>query len=126
MIQNNVIIKKSNINKKGVFAARNIKKGDVILKWKPLKILTKQEVNKLAETEKHYVSNYKHGEYILQGEPERYMNHSCNPNSEVQNRSDIAIKNIKKGEEITSDYSFGNLEIHFECHCGSKNCKKFI
>lgn len=121
----NVIVKKSEINKNGVFAAKDFKKGDVVLSWNPLKILTEDEAAKLPDSEKHYVSNYS-DELILQGIPERYVNHSCNPNTKVQGRSDVAIRDIKKGEEITSDYSEGKLQKHFQCKCGEKNCKKNI
>jgi len=57
--------------------------------------------------------------------PERYVNHSCNPNTKVNNFSDIAIRNIEIGEEITSDYSGQGLE-KFKCKYGSEDCKKII
>ena len=57
--------------------------------------------------------------------PERFVNHSCESNTTVKNRSDIAIKNIKKGEEITSNYSSHGIES-FKCKCGSKGCKGII
>ena len=31
----NVIVKKSKINKKGVFAVKDFKKGEIVLKWNP-------------------------------------------------------------------------------------------
>ena len=89
-------------------------------------ILTKQEVGQLSESEKHYVSNYKPGEFLLQQEPERYANHSCDPNTKVEDNADVAIKDIKKGEEITSDYSVANIQKHFACNCGSKKCRGYI
>ncbi len=121
-----VITKKSKINKTGVFATKNFKKGEIVLKWDPKKILTKEEVATLPRSEKHYVSNYKSDEYVLQNTPERYVNHSCNPNTEVIDNCDVAIRDIQKGEEITSDYSKDNDVIHFKCNCGSNNCKKSI
>lgn len=97
-----------------------------MIKWKSKKILTKQELKQLPKSELHYVSNYKPNEFLLQQAPERYVNHSCNPNTKVRNNSDIAINDIKKGEEITSDYSVAKIQQHFTCKCGSKNCKGFI
>ena len=122
----NIIVKKSKISKFGVFAAKNFKKGEIVLKWKPNKILTKKQVDKLPKSEKHYVSSYAPGEYLLQQAPERYVNHSCNPNTEVKNNCDTAIKDIKKGEEITSDYRKDNIIHHFKCLCGSKKCRGVI
>ncbi|PIY97210.1 MAG: hypothetical protein COY66_00760 [Candidatus Kerfeldbacteria bacterium CG_4_10_14_0_8_um_filter_42_10] len=122
----NVIVKESKINQQGVFANKDFKKGEIVLRWKPKKILTKEEAAALPEKEKHYISNYQLSEFILQSPPERYVNHSCDPNTEVINNCDIALRDIKKGEEITSDYGKDNVFIHFECNCGSKNCRKFI
>ena len=59
--------------------------------------------------------------YFLMQIPERYVNHSCNANTFVKNNSDIAIRDIKKGEEITSNYS-DSEPLDFECKCGSENC----
>jgi len=55
--------------------------------------------------------------------PEKYVNHSCNANTRVGNQCDIAIRDIKKGEEITSDYGKEGSFISFKCECGSKNCR---
>lgn len=54
-----IIVKKSKIDKKGVFAGRDFKKGEVVLKWKP-KILSKFKVEKLPIKERHYL--YQDGE----------------------------------------------------------------
>ncbi len=53
-----IVVRKSKINKKGVFASRNFKKGEVILRWNP-KILDKYEIGKLKNNQKHYL--YKTG-----------------------------------------------------------------
>jgi uncharacterized protein len=121
-----VTLTHSSIDKRGVFAARDFKKGETVMAWHPIKILSKEEADNLPENEKHFVSNYRDGEYVLQDEPERYVNHSCDPNTHVIGMADVALKEIKKGDEITSDYSDGGLLQHFECTCGSKNCRKYI
>ena len=41
----------------------------------------------------------------------------------------MAIKDIKKGEELTCDYGFSydeNLQAISRCKCGSKNCCGYI
>ena len=92
-----------------------------------IKKLTKEEVEKLPEDEKHFISHFSSQEYILQQGPDKYVNHSCNPNTTVIKGCDTAIKDIRKGEEITSDYSKDGVQLfHFHCQCGSKNCKKYI
>ncbi|MBI2462749.1 MAG: SET domain-containing protein [Candidatus Spechtbacteria bacterium] len=118
-----VVIKKSKISGKGIFADRDFKKGEVVLEWHP-KILTKSEGDTLRSDDRHYL--YQMGKkYLFMQSPERYVNHSCEPNTRVKNYSDIAIKDIKKGEEITSDYSNGQ-PMGFKCNCGSNICKGFI
>jgi len=115
-----IIVKKSNIDKQGVFALKDFKKGEVVLKWSP-KTLKKSEIDKLPEKDKHYVQ--KSGKkYFLMQAPEKFVNHSCNPNTETKNCCDVTLTDIKKGEEITSDYGKGGA-MSFRCKCGSENCK---
>ena len=56
------------------------------------------------------------------------FNHSCEPNCGFSSSiSLIAIKNIKKGEELVFDYAFNEtLAEPFECNCKSANCRKII
>ena len=62
----------------------------------------------------------------------RLINHSCNPNCEVEGKGlklwIVAIKDIKKGEELSYDYGFGYDEDYkqFVCKCGAKNCVGYI
>lgn len=101
-----VIIKKSKIGQfdKGVFANRDFKKGEIVIRYTNIKPLTKKEFQNLPESEKQFT--HKHwGVICLYLSPARYVNHSPNPNT-VQNlkeRYDVAIRDIKKGEEITTD-----------------------
>lgn len=121
-----IIVKKSKINNKGVFAARDFKKGEVVLKWNP-KILEKSEAEKIKieENLKHYLYKVGKNKYFLMQPPEKFVNHSCGANTQAKNSCDIAVKNIEKGEEITSDYGKGG-SVSFECKCGSKNCRGMI
>lgn len=116
----NIVVKKSRIDKRGVFAARDFKKGEVVLKWHP-KILKKSEVDKLPSNKKHYIDRIGKKYFLMQA-PEKYVNHSCEPNTKAKNNCDIAARSIKKGEEITSNYNKDSL-IPFKCRCGSKKCK---
>ncbi len=119
-----VIVKKSKIDKEGVFAARDFKKGDMVLKWNP-KVIKKSEADKLRASQKYYLYPAGKNKYFLMQPPEKFANHSCEPNTRVKNRGDVAIKNIKKGEEITSDYRKSG-QVSFLCKCGSKNCRRMI
>lgn len=120
-----IIVKKSKIQGKGVFAMRDFKKGEVVLSWKP-KLVKKAEVDTYSANKKNHVMHTK-GRYYLMRSPERYINHSCESNTKVKGMADVAIRDIKKGEEITSQYkkSLGG-GFDFNCKCKSKKCKKLI
>lgn len=90
------------------------------MSWHP-KVLTQDQTDTLPATEKHYL--YPDGDNVLYMQaPERYMNHSCEPNTHVVGKSDVALRDIEPGEEITSDYMDLETE-NFVCHCGSENCR---
>jgi len=126
MKSDNVYVGKSKINGLGVFAAKDFNSGDLVMRWNTSKILTDEEVDKLPKNKQDYL-NCIDGQNIIMQEPERYVNHSCQPNTMTQNLCDIAIKDIHKGEEITEDYAEGlapGLEI--VCNCQKENCRKII
>jgi hypothetical protein len=58
-----------------------------------------------------------------------HYNHSCNPNIGFDiNGNFVIIKNVKKNEELTYDYAFGESNKNFimHCKCNSENCRKII
>ncbi|MDP2671290.1 MAG: SET domain-containing protein-lysine N-methyltransferase [bacterium] len=121
-----VFLEHSNIDGQGVFAARNFHKGEVVLQWDTSHLLTKKEFAQLSDKDQEYVA-FKDGKYVAMQEPERYVNHSCDANTEPREFSDIATRTIQKGEEITSDYSQDMPPgMEMACNCGSKNCKRSI
>lgn len=66
----------------------------------------------------------------------RFVNHSCEPNCEMQKWSVnglsrmalFAMRNIQPGEELTYDYNFSLFNPHEGqvCKCESKNCRGVI
>ena len=130
-------IKKSNIDNKGLYANQNIKDGTKIIEYKG-KIITKKKVeedSKFDNDKAIYLFNL-NKKYDLDGDfkfnTARLINHSCNPNCEVAGTGlkvwVYAIRDIKKGEELSYDYGFGYDEYYkdFPCRCGSKNCVGYI
>ncbi len=98
-----VVIKKGKIFGKGVFAKRSFKKGEVVIKYQ-LKPLTQEEFEKLQKKEKYFTHEH-WGVMYLYSSPERYVNHSSNPTTiqDHKKRCNLALKDIKRGEEITTD-----------------------
>jgi len=123
----NIKIRISPIEGQGVFALRDFLNGEIVIDWsKCSRVLSQQEFLNLSEEEKNYVS-FIDKKYVLFLEPARFVNHSCQANTKALNNGDVAVRNIKKGEEITADYTAENAPgLKFKCNCQSNNCKGWI
>jgi len=112
---------------KGLFAARRFKVGERIVEYTGRRIST-AEADKLSsrylfEIDKDWTIDAAGEENIA-----RYINHSCDPNAE----SDVidghiyisALKEIKKGEEITFDYGEEYYDEFIRPHGCKCNAKK--
>lgn len=60
----------------------------------------------------------------------RFINHSCAPNTYMRVMKDrvefYALRNIRKGEELSCDYGETHHEGTLPCRCGAKNCRGYI
>ena len=57
----------------------------------------------------------------------RFINHSCDPNTFTR-VTDIraefyALRDIRKGEELTVDYEESHHDGKLPCRCGARNCR---
>ncbi|MBW3011806.1 SET domain-containing protein-lysine N-methyltransferase [Candidatus Woesearchaeota archaeon] len=122
---------------KGIFALVDIKKGEHILDITGEVIETENPEEYPGEVREHWAPVGKKGKkfrFITPESPWMYMNHSCECNAGVvNNRKLIACRDIKKGEEVTVDYSTYDLEaltgerqLQMRCQCRSKHCRKII
>ena len=120
-----------------VHAIKNIKEGTRIIDYVG-KIITKKQTEdseKFDNAKPIYLFNL-NKRYDLDGDVSwntaRLINHSCSNNCDYNGTGlklwVVAIKDIKKGEEITCDYGFGYDEDYkqFPCKCNSKNCCGYI
>lgn len=100
---NDLVIGKGSLAGKGVYANRDFKKDEVVVKYN-LKPLTKKEYKTLPKSEKMFTHKHR-GIIHLYSEPERYVNHSLNPNTyqDLVKKCDIALRSMQKGEAITTD-----------------------
>ncbi len=119
-------------NGKAVFANADFKKGEGIIEFKGKLFTYKQLPTPYDEVDDYYVQIDKNLYMGPSGNLDDFFNHSCNPNSGLKIEGKrvilIATKNIKKGEEVTWDYSTTMDEDDWEldCMCKSKNCRKRI
>lgn len=103
MTDKNVYIGKGKLASKGVYAARDFRKDEVV-KYYNLELLSEKSFNLLPESEKIFVHSF-WGKMYLFPEPSRYTNHSPTPNtrSDLIKMCDYAVRPIKKGEMITTN-----------------------
>ncbi|MFM2338441.1 MAG: hypothetical protein RL115_1634 [Bacteroidota bacterium] len=128
-----VKVAKSKIAGKGAYALQNIparKKigdlGGVIITMKEAMQLIKDlKVINCVELDNNLALNASANPNDM-----RFINHSCNPNCYIRvtkNRVEFyALKNIKKGQELSCDYGETHHEGTLPCKCGAKNCRGFI
>lgn len=126
MLDVKTTVGKSKIQGQGLFALEDFKPGDVVVAWVTSNTLSNEEYERLPEEQRRYAVRYKGGWLYMLG-PGRSINHSCDPNTIPLNGSDVAIRNIAAGEEITSDYRpVMPVGERMECACGASNCVGYI
>lgn len=139
-------LKKSKIHAYGIFATENIPKGKKIIQYIGDKVTKKEGDRRSEKRIKKYLNSKSTGsvyifelnkKYDIDGSPKynkaRYINHSCNPNCEVEiENNEIwikSIKKIKKFDELSYDYGYEFDEEDYKdhiCKCGSNNCIGYI
>ena len=122
-------IGKSKFHRRGLIASSNIKKGERIflIKGKKIKFLINNEqqadkagLNWIGYAKNTWIDPLGYGLFI---------NHSCAPNSGIlKRREGVALRGIKKGEEVTFDYSFSEADIFWriKCNCKHRLCRKTV
>jgi len=136
-------IRRSPIHGTGVFAARDLRKGERIVEYKGQRIDKEESERRGLALMAKSQSDGGAAVYIftlddhwdLDGDqPEndaRLINHSCDPNCEAWNYDNRlfieACRPIKKGEELSFNYGFSaeTWEDH-PCRCGTARCTGYI
>lgn len=110
----------------GVFAARDLLKGERILRFSGARLSFHEAVAK-GELQ-CYTLQVDSSQYVDLDLPGALVNHSCEPNAGVRHLDLIALQNIVIGEEIRFDYSTTMDEDYWEmeCRCGSLSCRKWV
>lgn len=135
----NLMVKRSKISENGVFAKTNIKKGQSICFFKGERISLKEAVNRVNQgIERTATDTLQIGQekYLDLDNFARSFNHSCDPNCFIRGQCElVALRDIKKGEELTYDYST-TMDDNYKyasrslwtnkCNCGAKNCRRSI
>ena len=132
MLHPDIVVKKSPISGKGLFAKRNIPKGTILLISPKVRVYSMSQYNAFSKKYRAILRKYSceddEGNLVYHIDNVKYWNHGCNPNASYIGDFEIAIRNIKTGEELTYDYGL----IHprwlpaMKCRCGTAGCRKLI
>ncbi len=131
-----VTLDTSSIHNKGLYARVDIPEDTPIIQYIGRKI-TQKQADKLAEKQGEtliYLFELNDCD-VIDGDTSdnlaKYINHSCDPNCYNDIIDDeiwiYAMRDIKKGEELSYDYGFQRQDWHKRpCRCGAKNCFGFL
>lgn len=109
----------SGIAGKGVFTKKPFKKGKIVLLLKGKKV--KFFVNNIKDSQEgpNWVGFGKNLWIDVQDGLVKYINHSCNPNMGIKGSvTFVALRDIKKDEEITFDYSITEEDLFWHMKNG--------
>jgi len=122
----------------GIYATKNLEKGDVIFKGeeKAQRIVTKKYVDanwteKEKENFRRYAYPISKDVFILwDNDASEWapQNHSCEANTQYVGLNVVAARSIESGEELTLDYAtfLGDDMEPFKCCCGKPQCRGLI
>jgi SET domain-containing protein len=134
-------VRKSGVHGKGVFAARDIAKGEVLIEYIGERITWPQALDRHphdpSQPDHTFYFSLDGGDVIdanVDGNAARWINHACTTNciaDEIDGRVFIrAKKAIKAGDELFYDYGLviderytPALKKRFECRCGTRGCR---
>ncbi len=138
-----VQVRYSSIHNHGLFAAKKIPKHEYFIQYIGEVIRKKESKNRGINQFETSIETEEGSVYIFDLDEKRDLdgnfdwniarlaNHSCNPNCEAHDVKGeiwfVALRDIKKGEELTFNYGY-DLEHWKEhpCLCGEPNCIGYI
>jgi len=105
----------------GLFAGRNFKKGETVTCFRADIVPCAHASDESVQIDERRCFDTK---WLT---PEAFINHGCAPSTmlDVHGYRYVALRNIKKNEEITFDYLTTDWDLGrqaFRCRCGAKNC----
>lgn len=116
----------------GIFASEDLPAGTIVyvkdameisiepIDYLQMKGLLKDNVDRFS-----YIDEY--GNRIVSWDLAKYVNHCCDCNTISTGYGfEIAIKDIKKGDQITDEYGIFNLDQPMEVSCGKNCCRNIL
>jgi SET domain-containing protein len=141
MSKRRIKVRRSGVHGRGVFAARQIRKGTRIIEytgkrvpWQTAQDWPPHDPDNPYHTFFFSLDNGHVIDAAEGGNSSRWINHSCDPNCETIEEDGrmfiYALRLIRAGEELFYDYKLepadertSELEKEFACFCGAPNCR---
>jgi uncharacterized protein len=140
--EDRLVVKKSGIHGRGVFATATIRKGTRIIEYtgkhRPWKEAEDDPPTDPRDPHHTFLFSLDNGEVIdagIGGNDARWINHSCDPNCEtMEHQGDRifvhALRTLRPGDELFYDYKIVPaerrtklVEKNFACLCGTQKCR---
>ena len=133
--------RQSPVHGKGVFALCDIAAGETLIEyvgevitWDEAQERHPHDPDQPNHTFYFHVDEDKVIDAAYGGNSSRWINHSCDPNCEAEERKGriyiVALRDIRAGEELFYDYGLiieerytAKLKAEYACHCGAPNCR---
>jgi uncharacterized protein len=115
----------------GIFVARPLKKGELILLWGG-RVIRKDEIDPKMSNLTQRVLQIDEGLFLLTPEPLEpadCLNHSCHPNAGFTGQIGlVAMRDLEAGEEVCIDYAMVDSDPYdeFDCSCGVPDCRRRV
>ncbi|ACR27253.1 SET domain-containing protein [Burkholderia glumae] len=141
MSSRRIVVRRSGVHGKGVFAVAPIKAGERVVEYKGERISWKEALRRHP----HDPNDPNHTFYFaleeggvidgkVDGNSARWINHACAPNCEAEETAGRvfihALRDIEAGEELFYDYGLvidakltKQLKRDYACHCGASTCR---
>lgn len=116
----------------GVFANADIPAGTIVYVKDSLELVVTptnfmMHSSDMQEVIEKYSYIDEKGNRIVSWDFAKYVNHCCNCNTISTGYGfEMAIRDIKKGEQITDEYGIFNLNKEMMVICGENHCRKVI
>jgi hypothetical protein len=112
----------------GVFTLQGLDDGEIVREFALGRVVTPEAPLRPERGELPEHCALIDGRFYLVGPPDRYFNHSCDPNCYLRFEADrievLARRNIATGDELTIDYLINNSGgDSWPCHCSAARCR---
>ncbi len=123
-----VTVRASPVGGLGVFTLEDLRADEVVCEFHLVREVTREAPLQPERGELPEHCPLIDGRFYLVGPPERYLNHSCDPNAYQRFGADgihvVTRREVAAECELTIDYMINNQGgDSWPCHCGASRCR---